>query len=90
MAERHSDGSRGLRAFLEKHAISQRSAAEALGVTDPAVHDWVTGAKRPRAHHRVSIEVWTRGSVVAASWAFPEERAAARDVVPFDPDTDAA
>ena len=90
MAERMSKGAGLLRKFLERNGITKIAAAAALGVSDPTVHDWATGSKRPRTHHRETIQVWTSGAVPADSWTFPEERAAATGVVPFKSKSDAA
>lgn len=83
MATRHTDGSKALRQFIESNALTQQATAKALGVTDPAVHDWISGTKRPRPHHRAAIEKWTGGLVPASSWLLREEREATRNVVPF-------
>jgi transcriptional regulator with XRE-family HTH domain len=76
-------GASRLQAFLQAHGITQLAAATALGVSDPTVHDWVTGAKRPKAHHRQAIAVWTNGEVPTDSWLKADERAAAAAVRPF-------
>lgn len=89
-----TDGARRLAAFLKRNGITQLGAGEALGVSDPTVHDWVTGSKRPKAHHRDAIATWTRGEVGTELWLTAEERASRKAVRPFEPvdetDTDAA
>ncbi len=87
MSQRLSDGARALKAFIEKHQLTQLMAARALGVTDPAVHDWLAGTKRPRPQHRASIEVWTGGVVGRDSWLSKRERAELAVVRPFVPRT---
>lgn len=81
-----TDGATLLGAFLRAHAITQLACANALGVSDPTVHDWVTGSKRPRANHRDAIAVWTRGEVPADAWLTAEELGARSAVRPFEPD----
>lgn len=80
-------GASRLRKFLKKHEVTQLAASKALGVSDPTIHDWVHGIKRPRAHHREAIAVWTRDEVPVASWLLPEEREAMADVQPFETPT---
>lgn len=71
------------RRFLKKHEVTQLAASKALGVSDPTIHDWVHGIKRPRAHHREAIAVWTGDRVPVASWLLDEERHAVAEVRPF-------
>lgn len=80
-----TNGAKWLADFLKRNGLTQLAAAEALGVSDPTIHDWVTGSKRPRAHHREVIAVWTRGEVTAQSWLEDKERAAMAAVRPFVP-----
>ena len=80
-----SRGATDLRAFLKAHNITQLAAAGALGVSAVTLHDWLTGAKRPRAERREAIARWTRGAVPESAWATSDERAAASKVVPFRP-----
>lgn len=80
-----TDGAARLQAFIKRHGLTQLAAANALGVSDPTVHDWVTGAKRPKAHHRQAIEAWTGGAVPVAAWLTKEERASQAAVRPFIP-----
>lgn len=77
------DGASRLQAFLKAHGLSQVAAAGDLGVSGPTVHDWVTGAKRPKGHHREAIAVWTHGQVPAESWLRDDERAVMAGVKPF-------
>ncbi len=65
--------------------MTLRGAADALGVSDPAVHDWIHGSTRPRTHHRESLEVWTKGEVPRDSWLRDDERVAKAAVRPFSP-----
>ena len=90
MPQKFSDGARALKAFIKKHNLSQATAGDAIGVSDPCVHDWVSGAKRPRPHHRAAIEVWTSGEVRSDSWLLDGEAAGLSNVKPFVPDTDSA
>lgn len=75
-----------LREFIEDNKLSQKQAADALGVKPPTIHEWITGAKRPRAEHREAISIWTHGSVPVANWLLEEERAAIAGAVPFEPE----
>jgi hypothetical protein len=80
-----ADGATLLRGFLDRHGLSQGDAAEALGVSDPTVHDWLKGAKRPRSHHRDAVATWTSGEVPAVAWVLDEEAEKLAAVRPFDP-----
>lgn len=82
---RPTEGAKLLDAFLDKHDISRVAAAEALGVSNPTVCEWAAGTKRPKAHHREAIAIWTRGEVPAESWAGADERKAVSGVTPFEP-----
>lgn len=84
------DGSSLLREFLQKHDVTQLAASKALGVSDPTIHDWVKGTKRPRAHHREAIAVWTGGEIPIEAWLRDDERAAMADVRPFVPKDDSS
>lgn len=74
-----------LQAFLEKHDLTQLAASKALGVSDPTIHDWVAGTKRPRTHHREAIAVWTNGDVPTEAWLRDAERTSMATVQPFVP-----
>ena len=74
-----------LQAFLKKNGLTQLAASEALRVSDPTIHDWVQGTKRPRTHHREAIAVWTNGEVPTEAWLRDDERASMRSVQPFTP-----
>jgi hypothetical protein len=85
MAKRFAEGVHLLRAFLKAHGILPVRMAEALDVTRSTGHEWLAGSKRPRAHHRRAIAVWTGGAVPVTSWEYDSERAAAEDVRPYAP-----
>ena len=74
-----------LQAFLKKNGLTQLAASEALRVSDPTIHDWVQGTKRPRTHHREAIAVWTNGEVPTEAWLRDDERASMKSVQPFTP-----
>lgn len=76
-------GAELLSLFLSDHGITQSACASALGVTGPAVHDWLTGRRRPSAPFRSAIELWTRKAVPASSWALPGESDPVASVRPF-------
>ncbi len=78
------DGAIRLGEFLRTNSVSQRAAGLALGVSGPTIHDWITGAKRPRTSHREAIAIWTRDAVSADAWLSEEERAATLAVRPFE------
>lgn len=59
--------------FLSKHGASQALAARVLGVSAPAVNDWVHNKRTPSAPFRSAIERWTDGAVPAMSWLEAEE-----------------
>ncbi len=82
------DGKCLLAEFLKRNGISQRAAAAALGVSAPNMHDWLAGAKRPRAENRVAIDRWTAGAVPAASWSTPDELSNLETVEPFKASAD--
>jgi transcriptional regulator with XRE-family HTH domain len=64
-----------LAAFLEENGLTQRQLARALGVSDPVVHDWLSGDRRPRDVHRRGIAAFTRGRIPFDAWLSDEERA---------------
>jgi transcriptional regulator with XRE-family HTH domain len=57
-----------LEAFLAKHNISLREAAEALGMKHPSVWVWVQGRSVPEPSARKRIAIWTNDEVPEASW----------------------
>lgn len=80
------EGAALLLAFIEKHDIAYRLAAEQLGVVHPAVWQWAHGITIPLEGYRPDIATWTRGAVPVASWLRKDERERDRfDVVPFKP-----
>lgn len=84
MADRLSRGAHALLGFLKRYGITNVDAASALGVSDPTIHDWVTGAKLPRHEHRLRIERWT-GEVHTGLWVSEDESKRIKAVVPFRP-----
>lgn len=78
-----TDGAVRLADFLARNKLTQLAAAAALKVSDPTVHDWVNGKKRPKAHHREAIATWTSGDVPVDAWLEPHEREAMAEVRPF-------
>lgn len=87
MADRLTEGARAFGAFLERNKVTQLAASKQLGVSDPTVNAWLSGFKRPKAHHRRAIAIWTRGDVNEHAWDLDEERAAFEHVRPFEPRT---
>jgi transcriptional regulator with XRE-family HTH domain len=71
------------RAFRVRHGLSQRAAASALGVSGPTVCEWEKQRKRPDAHHRAAIEIWTNGAVPARAWLTAAEARVLRVVRPY-------
>ncbi len=69
--------------FMSTRGLSQVSAAKDLRVKGPTIHEWCAGSKRPRAHHRAAIAVWTRNLVPIESWLLDAERADMAAVRPF-------
>ncbi len=78
-----TSGAAQLHRFLKSNRITQSSMAIALGVSGPTIHDWVSGSKRPRAHYREAIAIWTNGAVPVDSWIQDDERQAVSIVRPF-------
>ena len=76
-------GAKALFKFRKANELTQAQVADRLGVRGPTVHDWETGAKRPKAHFRDVIEKWSDGAIPADFWKYPEEIAASNDVVPL-------
>lgn len=64
-----------LAAFLEENSLTQRQLARAIGVSDPVVHNWLSGDRRPRDVHRRGIAAFTRQRIPAEAWLTEEERA---------------
>lgn len=80
-----TEGARKLRDFMKTHGISQAVAGDALGVSGPAVHEWLHGTQRPKPHFRDAIETWTSGSVKASMWERANEAKKKVAVTPFVP-----
>lgn len=72
-----------LRRFLDRHGVSQRVAACAIGVSAPTMSDWLSGNKRPTDHMRTAIAKWTRGAVPEGAWMFADEARALEAVKAF-------
>ena len=53
---------------------SQGMIARKLGISQPAVRNWVVGTSRPESHYRVALEALSEGAVLAAAWELAEER----------------
>lgn len=83
-AKKRTPGAVAFKAFLTEKGLSQKAASLALKVTDVAIHEWVTGGRRPRSALRASIAIWTHGRVTADMWDAPNERRSAAAVQPFD------
>jgi DNA-binding transcriptional regulator YdaS (Cro superfamily) len=79
------DAATRFREFLVRHNVTQLAAGVALGVSDPTVNAWVNGDKRPVAHHREAIAVWTHGEIPAEAWLEEAESEKVARVVPFAP-----
>jgi DNA transposition AAA+ family ATPase len=71
------------RAFLDENRVLQTDAADSLGVSDPTVHDWLTGAKKPRLAWRKAIAKFTRNAVRVEDWEDESERQIVAAVRPF-------
>lgn len=78
-------GAKQLRSFLQDNKLTQEACKSALGVSGSTVHDWLGGYKRPSAHHRKQIEIWTAGVVLADAWEHPREKKDLTTVAPFRP-----
>lgn len=80
-----SEGAKRLREFLQAHGLKQTRLAELLSVSDPTIHDWLKGTKRPRKKFRRAIETWTKGEVSASAWGEPEDADEEPiEIAPFD------
>lgn len=78
-----TEGQRLFDAFLRDNGITLAVAAEALGVSEPAVLGWRKGEKRPVDFQRAKIEAWT--GIPSPSWRTPEEAEDIEAVQPFAP-----
>lgn len=76
-----TEGQKAFDAFLRDHKLTLAAAAEVLGVSEPAVHGWRTGEKRPVDFQRAKIEAWT--GIKAPTWRTPEEAEDIGAVQPF-------
>lgn len=82
-------GSRLLAHWLQRFGLSQAALARALGVTPPAVCDWIARKKLPEPAYRAAIATYTGREVPASSWCNDEERALyerLRSVEPYVPE----
>lgn len=75
-------GARKLSGFLRDNKIRNSAAADALGVSDVAIHHWLNGNARPKDALRAKIAIWTRGEVPVESWVTGTERADIESTVP--------
>lgn len=60
-----------LRAWMAERERSQVWLAEALGVSQPPVSEWLSGRSRPSPVNRIAIESLT--GIPASSWLTEEE-----------------
>ena len=66
-------GRKRLAAILaEPDGLSQTRLAARLGVSQPAVSEWIAGNTRPSAHLRTAIEMLV--GIPAGEWMTAEER----------------
>lgn len=72
MARSITHGAAALSEWLAAPGRSQVSLAARLGVAQPTVSAWATGAARPDAHHREALEALAGIDPVA--WQTPAER----------------
>lgn len=80
-----SSGNGLLANFLRRNGLKQTDAATALGVSAPTLSDWLSKMKRPRAHHRRAIAIWTRNGVPESAWDTAQEQQALAELQPFEP-----
>lgn len=85
MASKLTPGAVALADFLHQHQLTQAQCGVAIGVTDVAVHEWVTGAHRPRVEYREAIELWTNGHIPRSAWDTDADRAALANIKPHTP-----
>lgn len=73
-----NDGAVALRAYLERHNISQRDAAKALFVTHQTLAQWLSGEKRPSVTRgsRAAIYLWTNETIDECLWDLPWSKTA--------------
>jgi len=64
---RRTEGSRRLRAWLEKHGFTQTGTATELGITRAALHRYLNGY-RPEPEIMYGLEQLTRGHVRMQHW----------------------
>ncbi|HEY8944774.1 MAG TPA: helix-turn-helix transcriptional regulator [Polyangiaceae bacterium] len=64
-----------LREFLEarKGVLTQKSAAQQLGISPVALTYYLQGVSRPKSDLRERIERWSEGAVPASAWLTTEE-----------------
>ena len=84
MSSTRTDGAKQLAAYLKGRGLPQCRLADAIGVSHPTVHDWLHGARRPRAVHRALIAKWTSDEVAVAAWVTGEEWALIDATQPFE------
>lgn len=78
-----TDGARAFADFLDRHKLTLRATAAALGVSDVTVLYWRDGRKRPGHDARLMIERWTGGTVPVLWWLTAAERERVDAIVPF-------
>lgn len=62
--------------------LSQTRLAYRLGVSQPAVSEWVAGTTRPTAHIRTAIEALV--GIPASAWMTRDERAVVANTMSSD------
>lgn len=58
-----------LASYLEENGITQRDAAEQLGVTRSYINNLTCGRQTPGLRLALEIEAWSGGAVTVGGWA---------------------
>lgn len=63
--------------YIGEERGARASFARLLEISEPTLHDYLRGYKRPRQERRLRIQILTKGQVRADDWMLPHERAIA-------------
>lgn len=74
MARNHGTGAQRLRAWLEKHDVTQVAFAATIGVSAVSVYLYVSGRATPGEATKLAIQRATKGKVPIGVWPVYDAR----------------
>ena len=67
------DGAALLRAWRKESGRSQKELSGEVAVSQPALCEWESGARRPELPAAVALEALSEGKVPIESWGYPAD-----------------